>query len=358
MGEARLTALGLTRAELDRTGRFIAEHQAADGAIPWFAGGQLDPWDHVEAAMALSALGLTAEAEAAYRWSADTQRPDGSWPMVIRDGVVEDAAADTNQCAYLAVGVWHHYLVTGSQTFLADMWPTVRRALDFVVSTQRPGGELAWAVNARGDAESYALLTGCASAVQALMCGCLIASALGVQPLRWRLAADRLAHSVRRHPEAFADRSRFSMDWYYPVLGGAIRGASAHELLDGDWETFVWPGHGVRCVADRPWITVAESCELVLALDAVGLGERGRPILNDVQAQRDVTGGYWTGFVVEDGVVWPREQTTWTAAAVVLAADALAGFSAGSGLFRTVVAEPDGADLMCGCSDDQLVTVG
>ena len=53
------------------------------------------------------------------------------------------------------------------------------------------------------------------------------------------------------------------MDWYYPVLGGALRGAAAAERLARGWDTFVVPGLGVRCVSDQPWVTVAETCELV-----------------------------------------------------------------------------------------------
>ena len=41
-----------------------------------------------------------------------------------------------------------------------------------------------------------------------------------------------------------------------------------------------------------------------------------------MQHLRDDDGSYWTGLVFADGVRWPVERTTWTAAAVVLAADA------------------------------------
>ncbi|MGI8753010.1 MAG: hypothetical protein ACR2MN_11985 [Acidimicrobiales bacterium] len=37
-----------------------------------------DPWNHVEAAMALVVAGRVAEAEAAYAWLASTQLADGS----------------------------------------------------------------------------------------------------------------------------------------------------------------------------------------------------------------------------------------------------------------------------------------
>lgn len=341
----------LTPDEIRRTAEFIASEQRPDGGIPWFTGHHLDPWDHVESAMALSAAGLVAAAERAYAYCAATQRADGSWPMVVRDGVVEDAAADTNQCAYVAVGVWHHYLVTGDGSFLAELWPTVQRAVDFVVAAQRPGGELAWAVNQYGIPEDSALVTGSASAVQSLRCACAIATALGVEPLRWRSAAARLAHAVRTHPERFADRSRYSMDWYYPVLAGAVRGAAAERHLAAGWREFVRPGWGVRCVSDRPWFTVAESCELVLALDAVGDVERARRVFGDVQHLRGADGSYWTGYVTDDAAIWPEERTTWTAAAVVLAADALTGGSGGAGIFRE--SGPTDAEAVgCDCHDE------
>jgi hypothetical protein len=96
----------------------------------------------------------------------------------------------------------------------------------------------------------------------------------------------------------------------------------------------VQPGWGVRCVADRPWFTVAESCELALTLDALGDPAGARRVLTDVQHLRDAEGAYWTGYVPDDEAIWPRERTTWTAAAVLLAADALAGSSPGAGLFH------------------------
>ncbi len=40
--------------------------QRADGAIPWFDGGVVDPWNHTEAAMGLATAGEIEAATRAY----------------------------------------------------------------------------------------------------------------------------------------------------------------------------------------------------------------------------------------------------------------------------------------------------
>ncbi len=327
----------LSAGEARRTGAFIASQQQPDGSIPWYAGGPFDHWDHIEAAMGLTVVGRYAAAERAFAWSAAHQRPDGSWPMLMRGGSVVDAHADTNQCAYLAVGLWHFHRVTGRTAVLARMWPALERALNFVIRTQRPDGAIGWAVADERRPERLALLTGSASVAQSLECGLLVAAALGHDRPRWRWARDRLAATLAEptaYGRVFADRSRFSMDWYYPVLTGAVRGGSASERIRAAWDTFVVSGHGVRCVSDQPWVTAGESAELVAALHASGDRGRAEAVLADLAHLRDEeTGGYWTGRNIGDGVLWPREQTTWSAGAVLLAVDALTGSTGGSGLF-------------------------
>ncbi len=84
------------------------------------------------------------------------------------------------------------------------------------------------------------------------------------------MAVGRLGHAIAVHPESFVLKDRWSMEWYYPVLGGAVRGPQAMARIDERWDDFVVPDLGIRCVDDRPWVTGAETCELVMALDAMG----------------------------------------------------------------------------------------
>jgi hypothetical protein len=314
----------LTAADLQRTVDSIAAAQHPTGALPW-PDGHTDPWDHVECAMALTLGGRLAEARAAYAWLRRTQEPDGVWRMKYDGERVLDASVDTNQCTYVAVGVWQWWTVTGDRTLVDSMWPHVQRALGFALGLQAPGGQLHWSRSPEGVTDPDALLTGSSSAYQALRCGLALADLLEDPQPEWELAAGRLQHAVAHHPELFLDKSRFSMDWYYPVLGGAVRGDSAREHLAERWDEFVVPGVGARCVADRPWVTGAETAELVLTLAAIGERERGLQLLREVQHLRESDGSYWTGLVFDEGVRWPVERSSWTAAAVVLAADALAG---------------------------------
>ena len=88
------------------------------------------------------------------------------------------------------------------------------------------------------------------------------------------------------------------MEWYYPVLGGAVRGAAARSRIDERWDDFVVPGLGIRCVDDRPWVTGAETCELVMALDAIGDSARAHEQFAAMHHLREEDGSYWTGLVL------------------------------------------------------------
>lgn len=316
-----------------QTAESIAAEQYPSGEIPWSRYGHTDPWDHVECAMALTAAGLLDEARAAFEWSRREQRADGSWAIKYRRGVIEDAGSDSNFCAYIATGVWHHVLATGDERFARRMWPTVRAAVDFVLGMQAGTGEIYWA-QGPGGVFTEALLTGSASVHHSLRCAVALAEFLDVAQPEWEVAAGRLGHAIAAHPDSFTTKPQHSMDWYYPVLCGAVRGPDAAHRIAERWGEFVVEGLGVRCVSDRPWVTGAETSEFVMALDAMGDRDRALAQFAAMQHLREDDGSYWTGLVYADGKRWPVERTTWTAAAMILAADALSDTTPAAGIFR------------------------
>jgi len=332
----------------------ILNLQREDGAVMWTEAGIFDPWNHVECAMALSAAGEVEAAARAYDRLAADQLPDGSWwgeygsavPLLTDETLSAGPAQrvrDTNHAAYAATGVWHHYLCTNDRTFLKRMFPVAEAALDFVVSLQSSHGDIRWTARDPHTPQDDALLTGNSSIYKSLEAGLAAADAMGAARPHWREARAAVGEAVRRKPERF-DRTwpsndRFSMDWYYPVLGGALTGATARARIATDWDRFVAEGLGCRCVDNEPWVTAAESCELVLALLACGMPGRARAVFDWRARWRDPAGGYWMGWQYEEEVFWPNERPSWTAAAVLLAADALYGWSGASRLFTAPTPE-------------------
>ena len=323
------------------TVQFILDCQRGSGEIPWFEGGYTDPWDHVESAMGLSIGGELEAAGRAYAWLARMQLDDGSWWASYRGEEVDNPQRrESNFVAYIAAGVWHHYLVSGDCNFLRAMWPMVDKAIGFVVSLQTEHGDIYWKVDAQGVPEDDALVTGCSSIYKSLECAHNIATTLGEDRPQWLVARDRLGVALRHKPERFdrtwESKARYSMDWFYPVLSGALTEVEARARLAERWDEFVEDKLGCRCVSDQPWVTVAESCELVMALLAAGDHARAVEVYSWLHQWRSGDGSYWTGYQMVEDLLWPDEKPTWTAGAILLAADALTEHTAASKLFCSV----------------------
>jgi hypothetical protein len=342
--------------EVSQTVDAIAAHQLRDGNIPWTPGGHTDPWNLVEAAMALDVGGRHDDACRAFEWLRRRQRPDGAWHAYYIGDEVEEHALDTNVTCYIANGVWHHYLATGDTAFLEELFPVVERAIDFALDHQYATGEIEWDADPERVEGKGALLTGSSSIWSSLRCAIASAERLGRERPDWELSLGSLAIAIVHRPDRFLDKNRWAMDWYYPLLCGALRGHAAHARIASGWDTFVAEGRGVRCVSDQPWITAAETCEAVIALDAIGSHEAALDLFTWIQFLRHDDGAYWTGANFEngfdgDGELFPVEQPTWNSAAVVLAANALGGQGPTAGLLR-------GEGLPGGLTADELIEAG
>ena len=336
----------------------ILELQRPNGAIPWYDGGVWDPWNHTEAAMGLATAGETEAALRAFRHLAETQHPDGAWwgqygsaaPLeddhYAGDGE-EKRIRDTNFVAYPAVGIWHYYLLTNDLDFLRHYWPMVERATDWVVALQSDEGDIRWAADDPGTPEDDALITGCSSIYKSLECAIHIAEALGIPRPDWALARARLGHCLRTKPHRFDrtwdSKANYSMDWYYPVLAGALRGERARMRLSSRWDEFVVPEMGCRCVVDAPWVTMAEAGELTMALVRAGQKKQAIEVLSWQHRWRDDTGAYWMGYQYAEQVPWPTERPAWTAGAILLAADAVYHATPAHRIFVDVLDEPQQA---------------
>ncbi len=312
----------------------IATTQRESGEIPWCDGQKTDPWDHVEAAMGLTIGGCFKEAQLAFEWLSRVQLSDGSCFSSYMNGTPEDKTREANMASYVAVGVFHYYLITGDKGFLNKMWNTVRRAIDFTIRLQAPGGEIYWAISPEDKIDPMALLTGSSSIYMSLKCAISVSQILGHEMPEWADSLKKLGNAIRNKPYLFnMTKSRFSMDWFYPVLTGAITGIEAQKRISRSWKKFIVKGQGVRCVSDEPWVTIAETSELSLALSAIGNINLSQIVFNWICSKTYEDGSYWCGFTVPDMTIWPEEKITWTNAVVLMAADAIYNLTPAGRLF-------------------------
>jgi MMP endo-(1,4)-3-O-methyl-alpha-D-mannosidase len=321
--------------DIDAITALIAKSQRENGEIPWNPGAKTDPWDHVEAAIGLSLGGYFQEAKQAYRWLAGMQLKDGSWYSSYINGIPEDRTRESNMSSYLAVGLLHYYLMTGDSVFLKTMWQTMCDGIAFALSLQTPNGEIYWAISPEDNVDKMALLTGASSIFMSLKCALYIANVLGHSKPQWQSALLKLGDAIKNKPYLFnITKSRFSMDWFYPILSGCITGVDAQQRIDAYWKKFVIRGQGVRCVSDEPWVTIAETSELSMALAAMGNMDLSRIVFNWISDRTFEDGSYWCGYTYPDIIVWPEDKITWSNAVVLMAADAIYQITPASHLFN------------------------
>ena len=314
--------------DISAIAELIADTQLDSGEIPWCGGQKTDPWDHIEAAMGLSIGGYLEHARRAFEWFAGVQLEDGSCYSAYRQGVAEDKTRETNLSSYIAVGVYHYYLITGDVAILKKMWNSISASIEFALRLQTPEGEIYWALNPEGNVDRMALLTGCSSIYMSIKCALAIAKMLDTKKPHWVHGLKKLENAIKHKPHLFnMTKSRYSMDWFYPILAGVITGDDAQRRIDRYWKKFIVEDRGVKCVSDEPWVTIAETSELSLALSAMGNRDLARIIFSWISDRRYEDGSFWCGFVCPDIIVWPEDKIAWTNAVALMAADAIYNLS-------------------------------
>jgi hypothetical protein len=162
----------------------------------------------------------------------------------------------------------------------------------------------------------------------------MLARLMEVDRSDWHAALVRLRQCLIDKPHRFnTTKARFSMDWFYPILAGVLTGSAAQQRIDKYWKKFVVQDLGVRCVSDHPWVTVAESCELILALEAMGSHQQAGIVFRWICDHTFDDGTFWCGFTFPDMVVWPEEKVSWTNAVALMAADALYQLTPAASIF-------------------------
>ena len=312
---------------LNHLGKFLEDAQFHSGAIPSNQDDSHDPWDHLEAVMGLTTLGYKNKALNGLHWMVANQNEDGSWYNLYKDERPLELNKQTNYASYLAVAVWHFYLLNNDMNFLQNFWEPVKKGILFSLSVQHNNGAIAWNIDKSEKLDEDYLLTGCSSIAKSLECAIAICQVLKHKKFEseWRDAHSKLIAALENPAEIFdlkKDRSRFSMDWYYPILGGIHSKQRIATLIEMIKTSFWIKGLGIKCVADEPWVTVAETSECSIAFKKIGEDKIALELLLNAIAIVDGQGIPYMGWQFDENIYWPEETPSWTAAACILAADA------------------------------------
>ena len=323
---------------LSHLGKFLDEIQLLAGAIPSNQDGSHDPWDHLEAVMGLTTLGYKTQALKGLHWMSANQNDDGSWYNLYEDEQPLELNKQTNYASYIAVAVWHFYLLNNDTDFLQSFWEPVKKGILFSLSVQHSNGAIAWNIDEYGKIDEDYLVTGCSSIAKSIECAIAICQVLGRQNYEseWKIAHLKLITALENPSEIFdlqKDRSRFSMDWYYPILGGINSKTRIASLITKIQDSFWIGGLGIKCVSDEPWVTVAETSECSIAYKKIGEDKIASELLCNAIAIVDSKGIPYMGWQFSEKIYWPDETPAWTSAACILAADANNRLTSGADLF-------------------------
>ena len=223
--------------------------------------------------MALDVGGRHPEAERAYEWLRSMQREDGSWHAYYVGDDVKDPTLDTNVTCYIANGVWHHYLSTGDTGFLEEFWPSSSAPIDFALSTTRPRP-----ARSRGGPTTPPTARCSPGRRASTRASAARSPSPSGSAASGPTGSSRSARSPSRSRTAPSGSStRTAGRWTGTTRSWAAR-CAATPRTHGSRRAGRRSSSrvaGVRCVSDRPWVTAAETCECVMALDAIGAERPG-----------------------------------------------------------------------------------
>ena len=297
-----------------------------------------DPWDHIEAIMGLNFLNDKESSDLAFKWLTNNQNKDGSWYAKYSNNDPIELNKPTHFGPYISVAALHYYKIFSDKDKLLELWETIDSAIDFSLNLQGSNGTIPWSVDKNNQIENDFLLTGASSILKSLECAIAISKILDFDAnKKWTKAYELLAYAIKNPKGLFdktIDRSRFSMDWYYPIISGVLSDSEKDKYIKKIYKDFYIEGIGVKCVVEEPWVTVAETSEFIVSLVISNEIEEAKKLLIEVMNISDLNDIPYMGWQYEENIFWPEEKPSWTAAALILAADSIYDFSSGSDILK------------------------
>jgi len=328
----------LSKFYFDQIGKYIKSIQLESGAIPSNDDGSHDPWDHIESIMGLNFANEYESSKLAFEWLLNNQNKDGSWYSKYIDEIPIEKNKPSHFAPYISVAALHFYKIFLDKEYLESLWPTVQSAINFSINLQIQNGTIPWSIDKNHEIEKDYLLTGSSSILKSIECALAISKIIkktnNIE--HWSRSYDALSKAIKDPPGKFdllKDRTRFSMDWYYPILSGCLDNKQIEFYVEKIFRDFYIKDIGIKCVIEEPWVTVAETCEFIICLMISGRNDDAKKLLTDILNISDDNQIPYMGWQYEENIFWPEEKPSWTSAALIIAADSVMGLSEAKDLF-------------------------
>ena len=297
---------------------WIISNQSPSGAIFWDEKAKCDPWDHCEC---LIALAIYEEWEHFWRgvnWFFTNLNEDGLIYAEFQNEKPSKLHYESHHAPYIIIPLVQASLIDQEQDYKKILTNEQLLKLENVFEAlndfKDEDGYFYWAKDSNGYSDN-SLITASMSIFLSLVAKDKSFPKFNTEMWQEKFNRDGV------------DRSRFSMDFYYPFLAGIKNNKKEFlDLLDN----YYVKGLGVKCVAEEPWVTIAESSECVISALIHDNENIAKQIFNDIQQFQNKDGIFPTGYQYKMEIFWPEEDSTWTNAAVIIAAHALSFYDLGS----------------------------
>ena len=290
---------------------WIISNQSLSGAIFWDEKGKCDPWDHCECLIALAIYEEWENFWKGVNWFFTNLNEDGLIYAEFQNEKPSKLYNESHHAPYIIMPLLQAYLIDHDQDYKKiltnEQLLKLEKIFEALNDFKDQDGYFYWAKDSNGYSDN-SLITASMSIFLSLA-----AKDKSVPKFKidmWQEKFDRDG----------VDRSRFSMDFYYPFLAGIKN--NKEEFLDL-LDNYYVKGFGVKCVAEEPWVTIAESSECAISALIHDNEDIAKDIFNDIQQFQNKDGIFPTGYQYDMEIFWPEENSTWTNAAVIIAAHAL-----------------------------------
>ena len=305
--------------ELLSAKNWILKNQKDNGEILWDDKGKWDFWDHCECLIALSIY---------EEWDAFRRGLDFCLSKVDQEGLVKSQYVDgkisqdyfeAHHAPYIFLPLLQKYLIDNDINYLLKYRSEIHQIYKGTLKFKDADGYYHWALDQNGLLDDTLVTSSCSLELSRRAYNKICKLIQDEDCIDHDKIISENKLNSNKFDRGGIDRSRFSMDSYYPILCRSGTKEDAMETLN----KFYVNGLGIKCVEEEPWVTFAESSECIMALYKIGLKKEARKIFDEVMKHKNSKGYFSTGYQYELGVYWPKEDSTWTNAAVIMAADCI-----------------------------------